>query len=301
MAASATTTWPFFLGLASGVGLATSASLSTFVTYLTWTSLVSWHIFDRHTSHQEAQDFTYHEDPHKNEVSLLRDPLVVGLIAIACLAALETANLVLCVWAGVNSAFRKNLRHVSPTSDSRQATSKGGWSAVPRILALNFITLSSAFQIATVAYLLLIDWRFPNLHKPATFGQHHHQGTASLTISKLKTKRPITTILHDHQPHQLALEEAMEIYRDYQPTLLAVYTLSVILKSLLMKFCPRSRQQGPGERVDEKKEGGDESNPLRGRVEMDSYLDSGDFYSHEDETKKNICSDEVSSIKEEHR
>ena len=147
---------------------------------------------------------------------MLRDPLVVGLIAIACLAALETANLVLCVWAGVNSAFRKNLRHVSPTSDSRQATSKGGWSAVPRILALNFITLSSAFQIATVAYLLLIDWRFPNLHKPATFGQHHHQGTASLTISKLKTKRPITTILHDHQPHQLALEEAMEIYRDYQ-------------------------------------------------------------------------------------
>ena len=38
--------------------------------------------------------------------------------------------------------------------------------------------------------------------------------------------------------------------------------------------------------MDEKKEGGDESNPLRGRVEMDSYLDSGDFYSHEDETKK---------------
>ena len=53
--------------------------------------------------------------------------------------------------------------------------------------------------------------------------------------------------------------------------------------------------------MDEKKEGGDESNPLRGRVEMDSYLDSGDFYSHEDETKKNICSDEVSSIKEEQR
>ena len=48
--------------------------------------------------------------------------------------------------------------------------------------------------------------------------------------------------------------------------MLAVYTLSVILKSLLMKFCPRSRQ-GPRERVDEKKEGGDESNPLRGRVE----------------------------------
>ena len=68
-----------------------------------------------------------------------------------------------------------------------------------------------------------------------------------------------------------------------------------------MKFCPRSRQQGPRERVDKKKEGWDESNPLRGRVEMDSYLDSGDFYSHEDETKKNICSDEASSIKEEHR
>lgn len=239
----------------SALVVGSSAAVSSILVYLAWTSLVSWHVFqDDGTSATGVGGST-----------IGCDPLVWALMSVAGVAVCETSVLVSWLWRP-----SRNARGRRP-----------GVGSFLRWASFHLTVFGLAFQLAATFYLLLMDVKFPGLHQihPAS----------GITIST--QKRPITRILHDEHPHQVALEEAMKIYRLYKPTLVCTFVISILIKAIWLKRYHhkktttdyRCKRRGDGTRTDLKPS---ESDLVRSRVELDSLVE--DFYSQEEEPS-NIC------------
>jgi len=253
-----------FAALATTLTLSATVVISVSLTYLTWTNLISWHVVSHKTT------------PLDNDI--VRDPLVVALMAIAVVAFLEMLNLVIWVWIGSKTVFNK--RQTLSIFIKRGSEQHPGGGAVAAVI-FNVTVIDLILQIATVAYLLLVDVIFPALH----------QHPADLYSTLSRNKRPITTILHDEHPHQMALEEAMTIYRGYQPVLVASYVISVLLKTIWLRSFQNSSPWGDrnASTFDTKtnnEKTHDES--VRSHIAMESWLEDDTGY-NKDGSQVNIC------------
>jgi len=131
-------------GLTTSLALAASATLSVAVTYLTWTNLLSWHVVGHYDIHSSRH----------NDSDLVRDPLVVALMAVAVVAILEMLSLVVWVWMGSRTVINGRQRGHGPEQNS-----VGVGAAI-----FNLTAMGLTFQLAATTYLLLMDAIFPSLH-----------------------------------------------------------------------------------------------------------------------------------------